>query len=124
MRNDLQFLRLSHSLSAQELVDSIRPFAPKYDKPLNSKAENPDVYGVQLRPDILKAIYTKYDPEGWEKRKRRADGHRNQSRIYCRMDDVTYKRLLAQIHQDGFRTVQDWVMDQILAYINARSDDP
>ena len=45
-------------------------------------------------------------------------------RISCRMDGETYKKLIGQIRQDGFRTVQDWILDQVLAYINARSDDP
>ena len=58
------------------------------------------------------------------KRKRRTDGHKNPFRISCRMDGETYKKLIGQIRQDGFRTVQDWILDQVLAYISARSDDP
>ena len=77
MSNDLRTLRLSYDLPAQELVDFIRPFAPKYDKPLQSKAEAPEVYGIQLRPDLLKKLYLKYDPAAWEKRKREKDGHKN-----------------------------------------------
>ena len=124
MSNDLRTLRLTYDLPSQELVDFIRPFAPKYDKPLQSKAESPEVYGVQLRPDLLKKLYLKYDPAAWEKRKREKDGHKNPFRISCRMDGETYKKLIGQIRRDGFRTVQDWILDQVLAYINARSDDP
>lgn len=122
MSNDLRTLRLSYDLPAQELVDFIRPFAPKYDKPLQSKAESPEVYGVQLRPDLLKKLYLKYDPAAWEKRKREKDGHKNHFRIYCRMDGETYKKLIGQIRQDGFKSVQDWILDQVLAYIE-RSDN-
>ncbi len=124
MSNDLRTLRLSYDLPSQELVDFIRPFAPKYDRPLQSKAESPEVYGVQLRPGLLKKLYLKYDPPAWEKRKRATDGHKNPFRISCRMDGETYKKLIGQIRQDGFRTVQDWILDQVLAYINGRSDDP
>ena len=124
MSNDLRTLRLSYDLPSQELVDFIRPFAPKYDRPLQSKAESPEVHGVQLRPDLLKKLYLKYDPAAWEKRKREKDGHKNPFRISCRRDGETYKKLIGQIRQDGFRTVQDWILDQVLAYINGRSDDP
>lgn len=124
MSNDLRTLRLTYDLPSQELVDFIRPFAPKYDRPLQSKAESPEVYGVQLRPDLLKKLYLKYDPAAWEKRKREKDGHKNPFRISCRMDGETYKKLIGQIRQDGFQTVQDWILDQVLAYISGRSDDP
>lgn len=124
MSNDLRTLRLTYDLPSQELVDFIRPFAPKYDRPPQSKAESPEVYGVQLRPDLLKKLYLKYDPAAWERRKREKDGHKNPFRISCRMDGETYKKLIGQIRQDGFRTVQDWILDQVLAYISGRSDDP
>lgn len=120
MGNRLRDLRLSQSLASQEMVDTVREIYPKYDKPLQSKCESSDVYGVELRRDALKALYMKYDPEGWKKRQKAADGHRLTCRISCRLDDETYKRLIGQIRQDGFKTVQDWIEDQVLAYINAR----
>lgn len=119
MGNRLRDLRLSQSLASQDLVDTVREIYPKYDKPLQSKCEASDVYGVELRRDALKALYMTYDPDGWAKRQRAADGHKKQHRISCRMDEVTYNRLMAQIHRYGFKTVQDWMMDQVLAYINA-----
>lgn len=119
MGNRLRDLRLSQSLASQEIVDTVREIYPKYDKPLQSKCEASDVYGVELRRDALKALYMKFDPEGWKKRQKASDGHRFTCRIACRLDDETYKRLLGQIRQDGFKTVQDWMKDQVLAYINA-----
>ena len=124
MGNRLRDLRLSRSLASQQMVDKVREIYPKYDKPLQSKCEASDVYGVELRRDALKALYMEFDPEGWEKRQRHIDGHRLTCRISCRLDDSTYKRLLHQLRQDGFATVQDWLADHVMAYINARSDDP
>lgn len=120
MGNLLRDLRLLQSLASQEMVDVVREIYPKYDKPLQSKCEAPDVYGVEIRPDALKALYKRFDPEGWEKRKKASDGHRFNCRISCRLDDVTYQKLMGQIRQDGFKTVQDWIEDQVLAYIKAR----
>ena len=54
---------------------------------------------------------------GWKPKKK--DTHRNQFRIYCRMDEATYVKLIGQIRCDGFKTVQDWMLDQVKAYINA-----
>lgn len=119
MSNDLQSLRLSRQIPARDMAETVQQLYPRFDRYLLSKCESDSVYGVQLKHDALKALYLKYDPAAWAKRKRRTDGHKNQSRIYCRMDADTYKRLIAQIRQDGFKTVQDWIMDQILAYINA-----
>lgn len=120
MGNRLRDLRLSQSLPSQDLVDTVREIYPKYDKPLQSKCEASDVYGVELRRDALKALYMKFDPEGWAKRQRHSDGHRLTCRIACRLDNDTYKRLIGQIKRDGYSTVQDWISDQVLTYINAR----
>ena len=83
----------------------------------------PGTLGVRLQGDADKAIFQRFDPEGQFKPKR-VDRHRLPCSIRCRMDEETYGKLLAQIHQDGFATVQDWLWDHVQAYINARSDDP
>ena len=113
--SDLRDLRLSSGIPASEIAEAVKQVFPKFDRYLLSKCEQPDLYGVALLPRGMKAARA-LAPEIKPKKK---DGHRNQFRIYCRMDESTYKRLIAQIHQDGFKTVQDWIMDQVLAYINA-----
>ena len=118
MSNDLQALRLSHSIPARDMTETVQKIYPRFDRYLLSKCEASEVYGVQLKTDALKALYLKYDPDGWSQRKLKGDGHKNQSRIYCRMDEATYSHLIAQIRQDGFKTVQDWMLDQVLAYLN------
>lgn len=119
MSNDLQSLRLAHQIPARDMAETVQTLYPRFDRYLLSKCEASEVYGVQLKHDALKALYLKYDPEAWVLRLRKTDGHKNQFRIYCRMDQATYNRLISQIRQDGFKTVQDWMLDQIKAYINA-----
>ena len=114
--NELQTLRLSHSIPARDIAETVQQLYPRFDRYLLSKCEAESVYGIQLKTDALKALYTKFDPDGWKKR-RKKDGHRNQFRIYCRMDEVTYKALTEKISADGFKTVQDWLLDQVLNYI-------
>ena len=115
MGNELRDLRILSGIPAPAIADAVKQVFPKFDRYLLSKCEQPDLYGVTLLPRGMKAARA-LAPEVTPKKK---DGHKNQCRIYCRMDQATYNRLIAQIRQDGFKTVQDWMLDQIKAYINA-----
>ena len=115
MSNELRDLRLLSGIPAPAIADAVREIFPKFDRYLLSKCEQPDLYGVTLLPRGMKAARA-LAPEVTPKKK---DGHKNQFRIYCRMDQATYNRLIAQIRQDGFKTVQDWMLDQIKAFISA-----
>lgn len=115
MGYELRDLRILSGIPAPTIADAVRQVFPKFDRYLLSKCEQPDLYGVTLLPRGMKAARA-LAPEVTPKKK---DGHKNQFRIYCRMDQATYNRLIAQIRQDGFKTVQDWMLDQIKAYINA-----
>lgn len=115
MGHELRDLRILSGIPAAEIADAVKQVFPKFDRYLLSKCEQPDLYGVTFLPRGMKAARA-LAPEVTPKKK---DGHKNQFRIYCRMDQATYNRLIAQIRQDGFKTVQDWMLDQIKAYINA-----
>lgn len=117
MSNELRDLRLLSGIPAPVIADAVREIFPKFDRYLLSKCEQPDLYGVALLPRGMKAARA-LAPEIKPKKN---DGHRNQFRIYCRMDEATYKALIGQIRQDGFKTVQDWILDQVHAYINANN---
>lgn len=112
--SELRDLRILSGIPAAEIADAVKQVFPKFDRHLLSKCEHPDLYGITLLPRGMKAARALV-PEAQKKK----DTHKNNSRIYCRMDEDTYKRLIAQIHRDGFKTVQDWIMDQVLAYLNA-----
>lgn len=121
MGNKLRDLRHSCGATPQEMVDFIREEYPKYDKPLQSKCEHTDLYAVELTYPAFKALYQKFDPEGWEKYKRHTDGHLLKCRVYGRLPTEVYRRFIAQIRQDGYKTVQQWMTDVVLAYIYAPS---
>lgn len=114
MSNELKDLRVLSGIPAPVIADAVKQVFPKFDRYLLSKCEQSDLYGVALLPRGMKAVRA-LAPEITSKKK---DGHRNQFRIYCRMDEATYKALTEKISIDGFKTVQDWVMAQITAYIN------
>ena len=115
--NELKDLRILSGIPAPVIADAVKQVFPKFDRYLLSKVEQPDLYGVALLPRGMKAVRA-LAPEITPKKK---DGHRNQFRIYCRMDEATYKALIAQISADGFKTVQDWMLDQVNAYITTNN---
>lgn len=125
MSNKLRDLRTASEATPQAMVDIVRMHYPKYDKTLQSKCEHTEDYGVELTYPAFRELVIKLLGQAeWDKYKKQTDGHKNQKRITIRMDNETFRRFMAQIHQDGYDTVQAWGMDHILAYINARSDDP
>ena len=123
MGNRLRDLRFRRNLSMQDMVDTVRVDYPKFDKPLQSKCERTELYAVELTYPAFKTLYMKFDPEGWKKYKTATDGHLLTCRISGRLPEDIYRKFIAQIHQDGFSTVQSWITDHVLAYVNASSDD-
>lgn len=122
MGNQLIDLCLSCSLPAADVVEAVKAVHPKFDKPLLSKCKHPEDYGIAPLPSTIKAARA-LAPD-WKPNSRSGDRHRLTCSIRCRLETGIYQKLLAQIHQDGFNTVQAWLTAQVLAYINARSDAP
>lgn len=118
MDYSLAQFRIARSIPMADMVDVVKKSYPKFDKPLLSKCMNPALYGVQLRADATKAIFHQFDPKG-EFKRRSTDRHKLPCSIRCRLDEETFRKLLAQIHADGYATVQDWLTDHVKAYIEA-----
>ena len=123
MGNRLRDLRLSCGATPQELVDAVRELYPKYDKPLQSKCEHTDLYAVELTYPAFSDLFKRFDPEGWAKYKRHTDGHKMTFRIYGRLPSELGRRFMAQLNQDGYKSVQDWILDHVMCYVYMRSDD-
>ena len=117
--NQLKSLRVLYSLGAKDMAETVQHTYPRFDRYLLSKCEASDQYGIELRRDALKALYLKYAPEAWRKRRNR-DRHRRQRSIRCRLDEAIYQELVALIHEDGFDTVQDWLESQVNVFVMRR----
>lgn len=118
MDNELRRLRLAHNLASQAIVDVVKRRYPKYDKPLQSKCEASDVYGVELCKDAKKDVFMEFAPDEWGKNRRDHDGKRK-NRLYCRLDDETYLAFEQKRKADGYATRQDCLTTLIKAYISA-----
>ncbi|MDD2297804.1 MAG: hypothetical protein PHX79_08335 [Sphaerochaetaceae bacterium] len=118
MAEELRELRISRKLPAKEMVSVVRAIYPKYDKTMQSKAERGDEYGIQIRPDAMNALYARFDPERIIKVKtKKGDGHKYTCRISCRLPDEHYLLLQKHTKADGYRTMQDWLTDQVKKYL-------
>ena len=110
---DLKGLRTSKNIPAKEMVKVVKALYPKYDKTIQSKCENGDVYGVRLQADAENAICDRFAPELKHKKK---DSHRLTCRISCRLETAEWNALMKNIRADGYNTVQDWLTHIVRRY--------
>lgn len=122
MSDELRALRLAKNIPVKEMVEIIRPLYPKYDKTVQSKCENGDAYGVQLRSDAMEALYKAFDPEALTKKRKQKDQHRLTCRISCRLETEEYVKLKRLVEAEGYGTMQGWLVARIREYI--KDGDP
>lgn len=119
MSDELRALRLAKDLPVKAMVEIVQPLYPKYDKTVQSKCENGDAYGIQLRPDAMEALYKAFDPEALTKKRKKKDLHRLTCRISCRLETEEYVRLRQLVAAEGYGTMQDWLTAKIRGLIKA-----
>ena len=126
MSNDLHALRVDNGLPARDIVAVVRELYPKFDKPLLSKCEHGDLYGVDLRPDAMAAL-TEYvgatpAPDRKERpvKKRKVRG----VRCYCRIDESAHAALQRAIKADGYASMQKWFEETVRKYLDDHPDPP
>ena len=116
--NELKALRVQKKIPAKDMVEVVRKIYPKYDKTVQSKCENSELYGTQLAPDAMAALYAAFDPERETPRSApRKDKHRLTCSIRARLETPIYEALQQRIEAEGHATAQDWLTEKILAYL-------
>lgn len=124
MDNEVRALRLDNNLPAKEIVSVVRGLYPKFDKPLLSKCEHGDLYGVDLRPDALAALKeyagARAAPEG--KKRPKAERRRKVGRCYVRLEESAYTALQRAIKADGYATMQGWFEETVKKYLAGREE--
>lgn len=119
----LRELRTSKQLPAKDMVAVVRELYPKFDKPMLSKCENGDSYGVNIRPDAIEALYSRFAPEILERKRRaKSGGHRLTCRIYGRLENDDYAALQQYIKADGYATMQDWLTAVVRQYLREKTE--
>lgn len=131
--NELRALRITRGLTAPQMVAVVQRLYPKYDKPLQSKCEHGDEYGIDLRRDALDAIKAEFTPgteqietetagqnERTQNKPRRTENRRLPCRIYGRLSKTVYAELQQAIRADGYATIQDWLASAVQRYLLER----
>lgn len=113
MSFSLKKLRTEKDIPAKDMVEVIRAKFPKYDKTVQSKCENGELYGVCLLPEAVDAVCEAFAPE--LKHTRKKDTHRLTCRISCRLENADYEQLQHNLKADGY-TTQDWLTVMVRQY--------
>ena len=123
MSDELRSLRLAKNLPVRDMVEVIKPIYPKFDKTIQSKCENGDAYGIELRKDAMEALYIAFDPEGLIKKRKKKDFHRLNCRISCRLEDAEYEKLKRLVEAAGYPTMQDWLSAMVRQYLQKAGEE-
>ena len=123
MSDELRALRLAKNIPVKEMVEVIRPLYPKYDKTVQSKCENGNSYGVQLRPDAMAALYKAFDPDALTRKLKSKDQHRLTCRVSCRLETEEYVKLKRVVEAEGYGTMQVWLAARLRKYIKDGDSD-
>jgi len=113
---DLRELRISRQIPVKDMVAVVQELYLKYDKTVQSKCES-DNYGVSIRPDAMRALYSKFAPELLDRKK---DRHRLTNRISARLEAEEFEALQQYAERDGFDTMQDWITAMVRRYISEK----
>lgn len=113
--NAIRSLRLERHIPASDMVAVVRTLYPGYDKPLHSKVDNGDKYGIRLRADAEKLLLHHFAEND---RKRRKGVHRKKpKRIQARVSEQVYG-VLQRITEQSGQTMQEFLEGLILKYIS------
>ena len=123
MSDKLRYQRLAKQIPAKEMVAVVQELYPKYDKTVQSKCENGEVYGVSLRPDAMAALYARFAPELATARKApKKDNRRLTCRISARLEDADYAALQRLVATEGYASMQDLLTNIVRRYIKEAGD--
>lgn len=106
------------TVMAMDFVPIVKEIYPKFDFPLLSKVGQPQKYGVDLRKDALKAICTHFGVE--EDPPKNKENRKMPCRIYGRLYESEYIELMGYIKEDGYSTMQDFLVCYLRKYIKQK----
>lgn len=109
---ELAEYRSKKHLKQSDVCNAVRMQHPKFTKIQASMAEN-QAYGLCLRKSAEQALYLEY---GELEVKKKADRHRNPSRVSCRMQKVEIRAFRKAVARYGhtaqgliYQLVSDWM---------------
>lgn len=107
--NDLSTVMRLKGISHRSMVNLMQTEFKGFDSPLLSKVRNPQKYGVVIHPrgyELLEALPA-----------RRKDNRKLKMRVYGRLTEEEYRKLLVYLEMDGYKSVQDFIRDKVQEYL-------
>ena len=115
---ELRRLRVSRQIPAKDMVAVVQELYPRFDKPTLSRCEHGGECGVSIPDDALDLLYDRFAPDLKQHiQDRRKDRHRLTCKVSARLDATVFETLQRRIEADGYATVQSWLTDMVMAYI-------
>lgn len=127
--DDLKEFLVQSGTQPKDAVKAIRGLFPSFDKTLLSKCTKPWKYGVVLHPDGFRLLRTLYpqipeaagaDGENSRVGSRRSGKHKFTCRVQGRLSDAKFRLLQRAISEDGYATVNEWVVEQVDNYLEKK----
>lgn len=116
----IQRIRIEKHLPVSEMVEAVRTLYPGYDKPLHSKVENGDRYGISLREDAEQLLIHTFAPE--TVKRRRSDHRKKPKRIQARVTETVYGALQQRAERRKI-TMQDLIEAMIFEYLQNHKEE-
>ena len=107
--NDIGTVMRLKGISHKSMVELMRTEFPRFDSPLLSKCRRPDLYGVVLHPDGYRIL--------GEFPNKRRENRKLKRRIYGRLTEDEYEKLVAYIAKDGYKNIQEFIRDKVQEYL-------
>ena len=118
--NAIQRLRVERHIPVADMVEVVRTLYPGYDKPLHSKVDNGDKYGIRLRADAEKLLLHHFAKN--DRKCRRNDRRKKPKRIQARVSETIYGTLQRHISDAGI-TMQDFIEGLIFDFIEKHKEE-
>ena len=122
LMSELKMLRVGNKIPAADIINVLQRFYPGIDKPLLSKLERPQKYGITLKPDAMDALVESFlSVDAKSAYKYRKNGsHRLTCRISCRLESDDYDALQQLVQADGYATMQEWLTQTVRHIIHEK----
>ena len=117
--NPLQRLRLERGIPVKDMVEVVQALYPKYDKTVQSKVEHGNEYGINLRPDAMRALLNRFAPD--RRSAARAPRRTKPYRVQARLSERVYGQLQQLTAQTG-TTMQDLLERLIVDFLANRKE--
>lgn len=108
----------------KDIVAAVQEIHCKYDKTLHSKCKRGAEYGIQLRRSAIDAVTRKLGAVVHTAPKCcKSDKRTLSRRISCRLSESVYGELQLSIQEDGYDTMQDFLLHLVRDYIKYQKND-